>query len=65
MRVAALMKHTPNPVKDAMRAAGSNIGTNYEKAKMEVPGGPAPMDVGAISHGEKGRKESPARATRE
>ena len=75
MRGAVLMKQIPSPVKDAMRAAGSRIGTNYEKAKKFIrdnlqtgniyrtggalakdDGGPAPMDVGAISHGDKGKK---------
>ena len=36
MRVAVLMKHVPSPVKDAMRAAGTQIGTNYERAKKFI-----------------------------
>ena len=75
MRVAVLMKHVPSPVKDAMRAAGTQIGTNYERAKKFIrdylqtgniyksggalakdDGGLAPMDVGAVSHAEKGKK---------
>ena len=74
MRVAVLMKHIPSPVKDAMRAAGTQIGTNYEKAKKFIrdylqtgniyksggalakdDGGVAPMDVGAVSHADKGK----------
>lgn len=67
MKVAALMKPSPMSARPALRTAGTQTGSNHDRAKKFIrdfsqsqfyaakgevkaddPGGPAPMDAGAL-----------------